>query len=123
MTWSDIPGNPSQRTLRQFAALWLLFLGGLGCWHLLLRVNTLYGWSLLALAVGAGVPGLIRPGLLRPLFVGWMILAFPVGWLISHLVLAVLFYGVFTPLGLWFRLRGRDPLRRKRMRAPSYWQP
>jgi hypothetical protein len=122
MTWTDIPRKPSRRTLRQFAGLWLLFFGGLGC-RRLLGQDHMAGWLLLALALGAGIPGLIRPRLLRPVFVGWMIAVFPVGWLISHLVLGVIFYGVFTPLGLWFRLKGRDALRLRRSPAASHWMP
>jgi hypothetical protein len=123
MTWSDLPRNPSRKTLRQFAGLWLLVFGSIGSWHLLAEQRALSGGVLLALAFGLGVPGLIRPRLLRPLFVGWMIAVFPVGWLVSRLVLGVLFYGVFSPLGLWFRLRGRDVLRRRRRGAASYWSP
>jgi hypothetical protein len=47
---------------------------------------------------------------------------FPFGWAVSHLLLAILFYGLFTPLGLIFRLLGRDPLRRQRpLEQASYW--
>jgi hypothetical protein len=122
MTWTDIPRNPSRSMLRQFAGLWLLFFGGLGCRHLLGQ-DPMAGWLLLALALGAGIPGLIRPQLLRPVFVGWVIAVFPVGWLISRLVLGVIFYGVFTPLGLWFRFKRRDALRLRRGAAASHWMP
>ncbi len=30
----------------------------------------------------------------------------------TRLILGVLFYGIFTPLGLCMRLRGQDPMRR-----------
>ena len=51
------------------------------------------------------------------------VLAFPIGWLISHVILAVLFYGILTPVGFMFRLIGRDPLSRRRAAvAPAtYW--
>ena len=39
-----------------------------------------------------------------------MVLAFPIGWTVSQVILAVMFYGLFTPIGLVFRLIGRDPL-------------
>ena len=36
--------------------------------------------------------------------------------------MAVLFYGVFTPIGLFFRLIGRDPLHRRfQPEADTYW--
>ena len=33
MHWSDIPWKPSSRTLRQFAAIWIVFFGLLAVWH------------------------------------------------------------------------------------------
>jgi hypothetical protein len=70
------------------------------------------------------VVGLIRPGVLRPVFRAAMVVAFPIGWVVSHLVLALLFYGVLTPLGLFFRAIGRDPLSRNYdLEAVSYWLP
>jgi hypothetical protein len=122
MTWSDIPRHPTPRTLRQFALLWLLVFGALGSRHLLLTDRPRLGLALIALAVGVGVPGLIRPRLLRPIFVAWMIAVFPIGWLVSRVFLAALYYGVLTPLGLWFRLRGRDALRRRRPESVSHWR-
>jgi hypothetical protein len=51
-----------------------------------------------------------------------MVLAFPIGWTISQVVLALLFYGLFAPIGLVFRLIGRDPLHRARQPGKeSYW--
>lgn len=50
--------------------------------------------------------------------------AFPIGWVISHLVMAIIYYGILTPLGLFFRLMGRDPLQRRLdPDAKSYWIP
>jgi hypothetical protein len=50
--------------------------------------------------------------------------AFPVGWLVSNAVLALAYYGLFAPLGLAFRLAGRDPLNRRREPAlASYLVP
>jgi hypothetical protein len=52
-----------------------------------------------------------------------LILVFPAGWLLTNLVLALLFYLVVTPLGLLFRLAGRDVLdRHSREPKESYWQ-
>jgi hypothetical protein len=52
-----------------------------------------------------------------------MILTFPVAWAVSTLLLAIVFYGLITPLGLLFRLIGRDPLDRSfKSDKDSYWQ-
>src|SRR5204863_7614358 len=48
----------------------------------------------------------------------------PAEWLVSQVVTAVVYYGVFTPVGLLFRLIGRDVLRRQFDRdAETYWKP
>ena len=53
-----------------------------------------------------------------------MVLAFPIGWTVSQVMLAVMFFGLFTPIGLVFRLLGRDPLHRtRRPGLESYWAP
>src|SRR5262245_22242706 len=113
MQWSDIPRDPSARTLRQFAGLCLLIFGALA-WQAHVRGQGQLATALGALAFGLGVPGLVWPRCLRPVFIGWMLAVFPVGFVVSQLVLAGLFYGCFTPLALIFRLRGRDALGLKR---------
>jgi len=68
------------------------------------------------------VVGWVRPSWLRWLFVGWMILAFPIGWTISQLLIGSMFYLVITPVALVFRVMGRDVLRRKRGKSdPTLW--
>lgn len=124
MRWSDIPFHPDRKTLRQFAVLWLVFFGGMALWQALVRHRTGLGLSIGALAMVVGLAGLTRPDWIRLIFVGWMILAFPIGWTISQLVLLILFFGLFTPIGLIFRVIGRDPLQRARpLNVESYWTP
>ncbi len=50
------------------------------------------------------------------------VVAFPIGFVVSHVVLAVLFFGILTPVGLTLRLLGRDLLDRGFEREKkSYW--
>ena len=123
MQWSDIPWRPSTRSLRQFAGCWLALVGGLAAWQGLVRQRPTAALVLGLLALVVGVAGLVKPALVRWLYVGGMVLAFPVGWIVSKLLLTVLYFGVFTPVALLFRLRGRDVLRRRRPEAESYWVP
>jgi len=124
MTWSDIPMRPTTRALRQFAAAWLVFFLVFGAHQYLARNHPRWGLCLMAMALGIGVLGLIKPAAVRWLFVGWMIVAFPVGWLVSLLMLLIMFYGLITPLALLFRLWGRDRLRRRPApEAPTFWLP
>jgi hypothetical protein len=123
LNWTDIPRNPSRKTLRQFAAAWIVFCGLLAARSYRHGHHTLaFGLAMAALIVG--VPGLIIPACVRWIFVGWMTLAFPIGWLISQLMMAVMFYVILTPVALIFRIRGRDLLQRKRTaNRTTYWLP
>jgi hypothetical protein len=122
MLWSDMPWSPSSRMLRQFAGLWIVFFAGLGAYQTCLREHTALGLALLGLAITVGPLGLLYPAAIRPIFVGWMVLAFPIGWVVSHVVLACLYFGLFTPVALYFRLIGRDVLcRGHRPGQASYW--
>jgi hypothetical protein len=120
MTWEQIPRNPSPRTLRQFAVLWILCFGSMGAWRLTHDAPTA-GLVLVALAA-VGVPGLVWPRLLRPIFVGWLMAVFPIGWVVSHVLLSAIFYGLITPIAMIFRASGRDMLRLKPGPRDTYWQ-
>ncbi|MGH9672848.1 MAG: SxtJ family membrane protein [Bryobacteraceae bacterium] len=113
MLFSDINLHPDRRTLRQFAALWIIFFGAIAAWKSSLVVA--------AVAAAGGALGLAFPTAIRPVFVGWMILAFPIGWLISHVVLALVYFVVFLPIGLWFRVIGRDALALRKPDRDTYW--
>ena len=124
MQWSDIPFRPPEKTLRQFAGLWLVFFGGLAPWEWFGRHHANLAIALAALALTVGPLGLARPGWCGRSTSAWMVLAFPIGWTVSQVMLALMFYGLFTPIGLVFRLIGRDPLQRARQPAlESYWTP
>ena len=124
MQWSDIPFQPDRKTLRQFAGLWLVCFGGMAIWQSLVRGRTNLGLSLGCLALVVGVAGLIRPEWVRLIYVGWMVLAFPIGWTVSQVMLLLMYCGLFVPIGLVFRLIGRDSLHRaRRPGVESYWIP
>jgi hypothetical protein len=124
MRWSDIPFQPSSRTLRQFAGLWIAFFAGFAAWEWFRHERAIVAIVLLVLALTVGPLGLVKPRAIRPIFVGWMCLAFPIGWVVSHVLLACAFYGLFTPIALFFRLIGRDALaRRHRPEGETYWTP
>ena len=114
--------RPSPRELRVFAVVQLVAAAVIA-WLLHRRLGWdtaaigLIGTSLIALVVG-----MASPSVLRPLFVGWMLAAFPLGWAMSHVMLASVYYFVLTPIGLLLRLGGRDSLQLKqRPDANTFW--
>jgi len=111
----------SNSLLRQFAVLWMVFCGALAY-----RFHAHEQWIVALVFAGLGLAfgpmGLVKPLLIRPLFVVLMKLTFPIGWVVSHVLLAFTYYVVLTPFSVLFRLLGRDALgRRKRPAQSSYW--
>jgi hypothetical protein len=52
-----------------------------------------------------------------------MVIAYPISWVISNVLLAVMYFFLFTTFAMIFRLLGRDELRRRFDRgASTYWR-
>ena len=51
----------------------------------------------------------------------WMGIAAVLGYVNSRILLSLLYYGLFTPVGLVRRLLGRDPMKRRGSAQSSYW--
>lgn len=64
------------------------------------------------------------PILLKPVYIIWMRLAYILAWINTRLILFILFYVIFTPIGVGIRLFGVDLLNRKiEKNKESYWIP
>lgn len=120
MALFQINREPSDRTLRQFA---MISTGALPA----LAWTTTH--NLVAVSVAAIVGGLMaftwpRPQWLKRPFVLLSLLTAPIGMVLGEVLLLVMFFGVFMPIGLLFKLLRRDPLDRKFDRsARTYWVP
>ncbi len=65
---------------------------------------------------------LVAPTLLRPLNRAWMWLGLTLGRVITPIIMALIFFGVLTPIAWLARMRGADPMRRRfDPAAKSYW--
>jgi hypothetical protein len=125
--------KPGVKQLRSFGFLALVAFGLLGAW--ILWKGSIFGIQLneaargaaftaWALALLSGFFSLIYPKANRPLYVALSLIAYPIGMVISHIIMALIFYGIITPVGLLFKLIGRDPLNRKfDPQAETYWEP
>jgi len=121
--------NPAEYTvdksrLRQFglimAAMLVLFFGLLVPWLWDLAPPA---WPWFASATFVAL-GLVAPGTLKPVYSVWMKFGDVVGWVNQRLIMGVLFYGIFWPMGLVMRLFREDPMARKLdENTPSYRVP
>ena len=96
-----------------------LGLMGLWLWH---GGNGPGAWGLAGVAAFFLGSGLFYPPVLRPLWRGWMLVARVLGFVNTHILLALVFYTLFTATGAIMRIFRRDPLdRRFEPERPSYW--
>ena len=112
----------SKRNLRKFSitiAIVLFLFGILVFWKGSVKENAYY---LLIIAFLFLLSGLLIPKILTLIYKVWMGLAFTLGWFMTRVILGIMFYLVFTPIGLSIRLFGGDLLKKKLDRnTKSYW--
>jgi hypothetical protein len=122
MSLIELRTDPSRKELAWFGLLLLAFLGliGLLVWSATGTLGAsryIWGAGLVLAAFYYAVPALRKS-----MFLGWMYAAYPIGWVVSHVLLAIIFFGLLTPIGLVLRAVGYDPMQRRLDRdAKSYW--
>ena len=116
--------NPSRKQLWWFAGLWLpLFGGAMGSslfWRMHAPRVAIAVWAVTAVVT---VVSLLSDAAAKTVFLTLSYATYPIGFVVSWIALAALYFLVLTPLGLVMRVAGRDPLRLKPedRAAGSYW--
>jgi hypothetical protein len=111
----------SPKKLREFGLLVGGVLCALGLW-LWLRGRGHYSYFLLS-GIALVIAGAITPLALKPFQKAWMTLAILMSWVMTRVLLSVLFYIAITPIGLIMRLIGKDLLDEKlEPQKQSYWK-
>ena len=125
MALVEINWKPARSELRIFGFGLTLFCAGIAVFLILKGGHSAWiSGLLLTIALLAALASVFVPERLRAVYCVFTVLAFPIGWVMSHVILAIVFYLVFTPIGLFFRLRGRDPMQRRfDPQAKTYWEP
>ncbi|GAB4141507.1 MAG: hypothetical protein Tsb009_11300 [Planctomycetaceae bacterium] len=118
----DVNWKPSRREMKTFSLLFILFFGLVAYWVYGWTNSTTAAYTTFAVAAVVGGVGFFLPDWMRYVYVVWMAAVLPIGWVISHVMLAVIFYGVVTPIGLIMRACGKDPMNRRfDKNAKTYW--
>ena len=117
----EINWQPTEGQLRQFGLICMFALPGIG-WLWGGGTTTI---GILAV-VGAlcAIVGTVLPSALKLPFLGLTVVATPIGMVVGELAMMAIYFVVFLPLGLVFRIIKRDALQRALDRdGDSYWIP
>jgi predicted membrane metal-binding protein len=108
---------PSDRSFGLLFAVAGALVGAWILWRGNRFANVAFGLAALFL-----VAALAYPRILRPLNIAWMHFGLLLNRVVSPIVMGVIYFGVFTPLAMVMRLRGRDVLQRRFDPVrESYW--
>lgn len=102
--------STTTKDLRSFG----LLVGGVFCmiglWPMVFRGEPLRLWGV-ALGGLLILLGGVIPQSLGPAYKGWMWVGHVLGWINARILLGIVFYGLITPIGLIFRIMGKDSMR------------
>ena len=127
----EINFNPDTKTLRQFGVIAFVGFGLLAALAYYEKLIFSFGlgearmpvvMTFTALGTIAALFSLVAPRANRLLYVGLTLLAFPIGFVLSYVIMGTLFFLIIGPIAVLFRLFGQDPMRRDYdPNASSYW--
>jgi len=127
----EIDLKPDDRTLRQFGFIALVGFGlvaALAWFELLVfsfglgEARPVVAGGLLGLGALAAFFSLVYPKANLPIYLGLTIIAYPIGFVLSYVIMGTLFYLLITPVGIFFKIIGRDSMNRKfEPEAATYW--
>ena len=100
----------STKELRSFGLSVGGVFGVIGLWPMVIHGASVRPW-----AVGLGglliACGSLIPRVLAPVHKGWMWIGHILGWVNTRILLGLVFYGLITPIGMVFRLMGKETMR------------
>ena len=100
--------DSSLRELRKFGVIMAGALVFIGC-VLLWCQKGLYPYVFILAGIFL-LSGLLIPRILMPLHKVWMTLAVVIGWIMTRMILILLFYLIVTPIALLMRVIGKELL-------------
>jgi len=113
MNLHNVVQATTPKELRQFGWMVGIVLISIGFWQLYRQIHSTARIVLWSLGGCLLVSGLFFPKILSPIYKLWMGLAGILGWVNTRILLGLIFYLVFSPLGLIMRALRRDVLKHK----------
>jgi hypothetical protein len=112
---------PDGRELRKFALAMIVGFGIIGA-IVAVRHGAIDSSPRALWAVGAGLAaGAVIPGLGRYVFLAVYLVTGVIGFVISRVLMTVMFFALFTPIALILRLTGKDLLHLRRNPGSTEW--
>lgn len=65
---------------------------------------------------------LLLPATLNPVYRGWMAIGHVLGWINTRIILGIMFYIIFLPVGLLLKIFGKDPMARKIIKSQKSYR-
>jgi hypothetical protein len=127
----ELDFNPDDRTLRQFGFIALVgfgFVAAIAWFEVLVFAFGLGDGRPWVAGIFAGLAlltallSVVYPKGNRFIYVGLAVITYPIGFVLSYVIMGLLFFGIIAPTSMALRIVGHDPLhRRYDPEASSYW--
>lgn len=127
----EINLRPDATTLRHFGWIALVgfsFIATIAWFEVLIFAFGLGEGRPIVAGVFAALAGLsaffslVYPKANLPIYIGLTIVSYPIGFVLSYVIMGTLFYVLITPVALFFKLTGRDAMNRRfEPEAATYW--
>ena len=105
--------TPDKQELRKFglifAGMFILFFALLLPW-IWDKPSPVWAWIVAAVFAGTG---LLLPMLLTPVYHLWMKIGHVLGWINTRIILGLVFFVIFAPVAIVFKIFGKDALKQR----------
>jgi cellulose synthase/poly-beta-1,6-N-acetylglucosamine synthase-like glycosyltransferase len=123
MALIEVNWNPTPKDLRSFGKIALIATCILAALLYVIK-DLAIQWLFVIITLGLVIfiSSLISLKITRLIYITLTAVTLPIGMAVSFIVMAVFYYLIITPLGLLFRIIGRDSMKRGfDSNAQSYW--
>jgi hypothetical protein len=101
-----------QKELRSFGLIVGGIFAAIALWPVVVRSAAPRWWALIVAGLLI-LPALVYPAALFWPHKGWMFLGHILGWINTRIILGLVFYAIVTPIGIFRRMLGKDPMGRQ----------
>jgi len=134
MALIDVNWNPDRKLLRSFALISFVVFLLLGIWiwfrhkflgfHFQIKTAQITAIVFWFIAGSNLLLRFIAPSAIKPFYITLTAITLPIGYVLSHIIMAFVYYIIITPIGIILKLSGKDLLSRKiDPQTKSYWSP